>query len=99
MSDERRLLTFSELEQFSSKHKDWTVKENVIFKEYKFDTYMKSIKFINRVAEYAENLNHHPDLVVGWCRVVANYTTHDLGGLSTFDIHMAVLTDKAFSNK
>tara|TARA_B100000029_G_scaffold484656_1_gene537108 strand:- start:450 stop:749 length:300 start_codon:yes stop_codon:yes gene_type:complete len=98
MADEKRLLTFSEVEAFSSNHSSWTINDNVMTKEFKFNTYMEGILFVNRLAEYAESLDHHPDLEVGWCKVVVNYTTHDLGGLSTFDTHMAILTDKAFNS-
>ena len=97
MIDQKRLLTLSEIEKIKIEHDSWKIKKNNISKEFSFSTYMESIKFVNKLAEYAENLNHHPDLEIGWCNVVVNYTTHDLGGLSTFDINMVILTDKAFN--
>ena len=29
----------------------------------------KVFTFINQLAEKAEKNNHHPDLVVGWCKI------------------------------
>ena len=43
---------------------------------------MKSIEFINELAKVAERLNHHPDMVVGWCKIDIYFTSHDLGGVS-----------------
>ena len=43
----------------------WSLNNNTIKKEYIFDSYMDSIRFINLLAKKAEENNHHPDLVVG----------------------------------
>jgi len=45
---------------------------------------MDSIKFINEVAVKAEELNHHPDMIVGWCEIEISFMSHDKGGV-TFD--------------
>ena len=62
--------------------------DKAIKKKLKFSSYMDSIKFINKVAAKAEELNHHPDMVVGWCEIEISFMSHDKGGV-TFDcIHM-----------
>ena len=67
----------------------WKFKDNALRKTLTFDSYMHSIGFINRLAEKAEEANHHPDMVVGWCRIDLAFTSHDKGGVTTACIDMA----------
>ena len=67
----------------------WNFDENAIRKTFTFETYMESIGFINRLAELAEETNHHPDMVVGWCRIDVAFTSHDQGGVTLACVQMA----------
>ena len=67
----------------------WDFNENAIVKTFTFKTYMESIGFINRLAELAEETNHHPDMVVGWCRIDVAFTSHDQGGVTLACVQMA----------
>ena len=71
----------------------WEFKNNAIRKTMTFDCYMDSIVFINRLAEIAEEKNHHPDMVVGWCKIDVAFTSHDQGGVTTACIDMAKRTE------
>ena len=48
---------------------------------------------INLIAEEAERVNHHPDLKVGYCNIVVDFTSHDLGGVTKGCIQMAKYID------
>ncbi|MCH8992880.1 MAG: 4a-hydroxytetrahydrobiopterin dehydratase, partial [Acidobacteria bacterium] len=37
----------------------------------------------------ADELNHHPDLFIGYQRVRVALSTHDAGGLTAYDFEMA----------
>ena len=67
----------------------WNFNENAVRKTFTFETYMESIGFINRLAEIAEEANHHPDMVVVWCRIDVAFTSHDQGGATLACIQMA----------
>ena len=67
----------------------WIFKNNTITKEYTFDKYMDSIDFINKIAIEAEELNHHPDINLGCCRVIVSFTSHDEGGVTKKCVTMA----------
>ena len=73
----------------------WEFKNNAIRKTMTFDCYMDSIAFINRLAEIAEEKNHHPDMVVGWCKIDVAFTSHDQGGVTTACIDMAKKIESA----
>jgi len=94
MIENRRLLTSSEINDFLKIHLDWNQKNDGIERELNFKNYMDSINFINKIAVKAEELNHHPDLTIGWCKIHIRFSTHDLDGLSTFDLKMADETNK-----
>ncbi len=73
----------------------WEFKNNAIRKTMTFDCYMDSIAFINRLAEIAEEKNHHPDMVVGWCKIDVAFTSHDQSGVTTACIDMAKKIESA----
>ena len=60
----------------------WTFNNKSISKTYSFTSYMDGINFINRLAVEAEKTNHHPDMIVGWCKIVVTFTSHDKGGVT-----------------
>ena len=67
----------------------WEFRDNKLKKELQFGSYMDGIEFINSLAKKAEERGHHPDLVVGYCKVYVEFTSHDLGGVSEECINMA----------
>lgn len=74
---------------------DWEIKDGKLTKAFKFDDFMGAIGFVNRLAPVAESEGHHPDLQVGWGRVVVELTSHDAGGLTAKDFKLASLIDTA----
>ena len=74
----------------------WKYNEGSIKKTFSFDAYMDSIKFINRLAEEAEKSNHHPDMVVGWCEIDVEFTSHEKGGVTMACLDMAKKADSVF---
>ena len=89
MFEKRKLLTQDEINEFLKSNKSWTQKNDGIERELTFNSYMDSIDFINKIAVKAEELNHHPDMNVGWCKIHLRFSTHDFDGLSTYDLKMA----------
>ena len=76
------ILDISDINKRLSNLKGWTFKNGLISKEYSFDKYMDGIQFVNTVATKAEELNHHPDIILGYCKVTVSLTSHDEGGVT-----------------
>ena len=74
-------------------NKGWVYKDKKISKSFNFDQYMDGIKFINKVAELSETNNHHPDFQIGWCRVDVSISSHDIGGVTTKCVNLAIGID------
>jgi 4a-hydroxytetrahydrobiopterin dehydratase len=82
-------LSISDIQYAISDLNGWEFKNNAIHKIFTFESYLNSIAFINRLAEIAEENNHHPDMVVGWCKIDVAFTSHDQDGVTTACIDMA----------
>jgi 4a-hydroxytetrahydrobiopterin dehydratase len=72
----------------------WARKGDEIVREWKFDDFAAAMAFVNRVAEIAEEANHHPDILLhGWNKVRLSLTNHSAGGLTQADFEMAERLD------
>ena len=72
----------------------WTLEEDMIVRDLKFEDFGAAIVFVNRVADVAETHNHHPDILVhGWNKVKLSLTNHAAGGLTEIDFDMAARFD------
>jgi 4a-hydroxytetrahydrobiopterin dehydratase len=52
--------------------------------------FLGAIRLLDAVAPVAEELNHHPDVVVGYGRVVFELSSHDVGGVTSRDVRLAL---------
>ena len=71
----------------------WSRRGDVLTKLYQFRTFMDAIAFVNRVAESAEEANHHPDIDIRYSKVTLTLSTHDSGGITQADIDLARAID------
>ncbi len=67
----------------------WTRKGNALVKTFVFATFPKGIIFVTRVADAAEDMQHHPDLDIRYTKITASLSTHDSGGITQNDIALA----------
>ena len=91
---ERKKLSDKELAAAVASLKGWTVANGKLHKELKFKDFVQAFGFMSSVALIAERMNHHPDWSNVYNRVVIDLVTHDLGGISTFDVEFAAAVDK-----
>ena len=69
---------------------DWRREGETIVRDWKFKDFKEAMAFVNRVADAAEEANHHPDILVhGWNKVRLVLTNHSAGGLTEPDFEMA----------
>ena len=69
----------------------WEREGDEIVRVYEFDDYLDGVAFATSVGEVAEEEFHHPEIVIGYGTVEGRFTTHDAGGITGKDIHMAEL--------
>ncbi|HZV75573.1 MAG TPA: 4a-hydroxytetrahydrobiopterin dehydratase [Conexibacter sp.] len=69
---------------------DWRREGETIVRDRRFADFAAAIAFVERVAEVAEDANHHPDILVhGWNKVQLTLSTHSEGGITAADLALA----------
>lgn len=68
--------------------------EKKIKSKFEFKDFNEAIKFVNKVAEIAEQEQHHPDLHIYYNKVKIVLWTHSIGGLSVNDFILAAKINK-----
>lgn len=67
----------------------WERDGNAIVRSFKFDDFVGSVDFVNRITPVAEAMNHHPDLSISWNTVKVSLSTHSQGGITENDFDLA----------
>lgn len=67
----------------------WRLDRGEILKNYKFESFMEAIAFIDRIAEKAEAANHHPDLENHYKRVRVALHTWSENAVTDKDLKLA----------
>ena len=88
---ERRMsiLTKKEIQHALKDLNGWSLQKKVIKKEFRFVDFVHAIGFVNSVAFLAERVNHHPDMIIHWNKVMLVLFTHSEGGITKKDIALA----------
>lgn len=77
---------------------EWKLTGKEIVRELHFPDFVHALKFVNAVGEKAEAARHHPDIDIRYNRVRLALVSHDAGGLTERDFHLASEID-AISSK
>ena len=72
---------------------DWALTDGVLVKQFQFESFVQAVRFVNEVAENAESVNHHPDILIQYNKVTLSITTHDSGGITKNDTDLAASCD------
>jgi len=67
--------------------------KQVISREFIFTDFIQAFEFMKQCAEYANELDHHPDWSNAWNKVSVNLSTHSEGQITQLDIQMATKMD------
>ena len=91
------LVTNSEAKDLILELDGWAIDNdsgiNKLVKTYKFSNYAESVKFSNKVAELAENEDHHPKIILEYGCVEVLWWSHKIKGLHKNDFICAAKTD------
>jgi 4a-hydroxytetrahydrobiopterin dehydratase len=65
----------------------WETKDGKLIRTFELESFPAAIAFVTKVAEVAEEQNHHPDIDIRWRTVTLAVNTHDQGGAITDKDH------------
>jgi len=82
-------LTKSKIESELKKLDGWKLERDFITKTFEFKTFMAGIKFVNDLAQIAEEEEHHPDIHIRYTIIKLSIQTHSEGGVTEWDLGLA----------
>lgn len=85
----RERLSDVEIQRALGKLPGWSRRGDSISKTYQFKTFPEGIAFVGKVAEAAEDADHHPDIDIRYTKVTIALSTHTAGGVSQMDLDLA----------
>ena len=88
-----KALTKTEINIKINEIDNWKIIDESLCKEFEFVNFVKAIKFINKVAQIAENQEHHPVLTNSYNYLKIELKTHDVNGISDKDFKLAKTID------
>ncbi|MEK8070460.1 4a-hydroxytetrahydrobiopterin dehydratase [Rhodococcoides navarretei] len=77
---------------------EWTVVEKSITRIVELTSFRAAIEVVNRVADAAEEADHHPDIDIRWRTLAFTLSTHSAGGLTQKDVDLARRIDALIAN-
>jgi 4a-hydroxytetrahydrobiopterin dehydratase len=90
--------TAEELEQKLEKYDNWQYDDESakLTTGFEFENFMQALDFANVVGEIAEDMGHHPDILIHDYKFITIFTaTHDANGITDkdFDLIEAIETE------
>jgi 4a-hydroxytetrahydrobiopterin dehydratase len=67
----------------------WERAGDAIVRTAKLPSFPAAIAVVDRVAEIAEDRNHHPDIDIRWRSLTFRCSTHSAGGVTELDVALA----------
>jgi 4a-hydroxytetrahydrobiopterin dehydratase len=72
----------------------WARRGNALTKTFTLPSFPAAIEMVRRVADAAEDADHHPDIDIRYTKLVFTLSTHDAGGVTQKDIELARAIEK-----
>jgi 4a-hydroxytetrahydrobiopterin dehydratase len=88
------LLTEPEIAAALESTPDWRREGDWLVRTVECPTFRAAIALVGRVADAAEEADHHPDIEINWRRVTFRLTTKASHGLTAKDVAMASTIDR-----
>lgn len=73
---------------------NWALEMGSIQKTFNLKDFKAAIDFVNKVADIAEKMEHHPSILVNYNKVKLILTTHSAKGLTEKDFEAAAEIDR-----
>ena len=73
--------------------KQWTQDGDSLVRTVEAPSFLEAIDVVRRVAEVAEEADHHPDIDIRWRTLTFRLSTHSEGGITAKDLELAAQID------
>lgn len=83
------LLSDTEIDTALTDLPNWRRDSATLVRTVESASFPAAIALVDRVAEAAEAMNHHPDMDIRWRKVTYSLSTHSAGGITASDLELA----------
>jgi 4a-hydroxytetrahydrobiopterin dehydratase len=88
------VLTDAEIQTELTSLNGWQRNGTAIQRVFRFPDFKAAMQFVNKVAEAAEQANHHPDIDIRYNTITMTLVSHDSGRVTQRDVRMAGTINK-----
>jgi 4a-hydroxytetrahydrobiopterin dehydratase len=92
-------LSDQEIERQIKNLEGWNVVNGKLNRAFEFSNFVEAFGFMTKVALEAEKLNHHPEWRNVYNKLNIDLVTHDIGGISNYDIKLAGAISRLYHKK
>ncbi|MEQ8745798.1 4a-hydroxytetrahydrobiopterin dehydratase [Pyruvatibacter sp.] len=86
-------LTEDQVAERLKAHAQWSEMNGAIQRTFQHKDFVAAMAFVNKIAEMAEEKQHHPDILIRYNKVTLTLSTHDAGGITDKDFDFADAAD------
>lgn len=72
----------------------WGFTDEALVRTFRFADFVHAVDFVEELAEVAEERKHHPDIDIRYNKVTLRLSSHDAGGVTMRDVHLAEAIQK-----
>lgn len=76
-------LTDPQIAQFLTGYPSRQLDGTQLVGSFEFDGFLEAVEFVTDIAQIAEEMQHHPDILIQYALVTISTSTHDAGGAIT----------------
>ena len=95
-SDSYQKLSEQDIQREINNLQGWKVVNGKLNRSFEFNSFVDAFGFMTKVAMQAEKMNHHPEWFNVYSKVNIDLVTHDIGGISNYDIKLAGIISKLY---
>ena len=101
LANDQTLITKAQYTDLLAQIDQWDViqKDGVdqLFCVYQCDNFVNAMHFAQAITELAEQVDHHPAILIEWGKLSISWWSHSLGGLHINDFIMAARTQQLYT--
>jgi 4a-hydroxytetrahydrobiopterin dehydratase len=72
----------------------WGFQDDALVRTFRFPDFVHAVDFVERLAEVAEERQHHPDIDIRYNKVTLRLSTHSAGGVTSRDVELAEAVER-----
>ena len=88
------LLSPTQVEEALTRLPGWELRDERLVKTFRRAGFVEALEFVQRIAGPAEEMDHHPDVLISWRDVTLSLWTHAAGGITARDLRLALAIEE-----